>query len=126
MKVIAKKGNKSVRQKTANSREWMSIMTCINAAGSYIPNLYIFKRKIKPLIDYINNYEVGVVMAYQENGYMTAEIFLDWLMYFKNNVPGGIAKENKHLLILDGYASHVTIWNREWPRHPYLAITLLP
>ena len=97
-----------MRQKTTDSREWMSIMTCINAAGSYIPNLYIFKKKTKPLIDYINNSEVGVVMAYQENGYMIAEIFLDWLMHFKNNVPRGITKENKHLLILDGHASHVT------------------
>ena len=64
VKVIAKKGSKSVRQKIADSREWMSIMTCINAAGSYIPNLYIFKRKTKPLIDYINNCEGGAVMAY--------------------------------------------------------------
>ena len=108
IKVIAKKGSKSVRQTIADSREWMSIMTCINAAGSYIPNLYIFKRKTKPLIDYINNCEVEAVMTYQENGYMTVEIFLEWLLHFKNNVPGGITKENKHLLIIDGHASHVT------------------
>ena len=86
----------------------MSIMVCINAAGTYIPNLYIFKRKTKPQIDYIQNCEVGAVMTYQENGYMTAEIFLEWLMHFKNNIPRGISKENKHLLILDGHASHVT------------------
>ena len=48
IKVIAKKGSKSVRRTIADSREWMSIMTCINATGSYIPNLYIFKRKTKP------------------------------------------------------------------------------
>ena len=46
-------------------------------------------------------------MTYQENGYMTAKIFLEWLEHFKNNVPRGITKENKHLLILDGHVSHV-------------------
>ena len=108
IKVIAKKGSKAVRRTIADNREWMSIMTCISAIGSYIPNLYIFKRKTKPKIDYIQNCEVGAVMTYQENGYMTAEIFLEWLVHFKNSIPGGISKENKHLLIVDGHSSHVT------------------
>ena len=47
-------------------------------------------------------------MTYQENGYMIAEIFLEWLVHFKNNIPGGMSRENKHLLVLDGHASHVT------------------
>ena len=64
IKVIVKKGSRSVRRTITDTREWMSIMTCINVAGSYIPNLYIFKRKTKSLIDYINNYEVGAVMTY--------------------------------------------------------------
>ena len=106
--MIAKKGSKAVRRTIADNKEWMSIMTCISATGSYIPNLYIFKRKTKPKIDYIQNCEVGAVMTYQENGYMTAEIFLEWLVHFKNSIPGGISKENKHLLIVDGHSSHVT------------------
>lgn len=39
---------------------------------------------------------------------MTAKIILEWLVHFENNVSGGIFKENKHLLILDGHTSHVT------------------
>lgn len=38
IKVIAKKGSKHVRQQSADSREWMSIMTCVNAGGTSIPN----------------------------------------------------------------------------------------
>ena len=97
-----------VRFICANNREWVSIMTCINAAGSHIPNLYNFKRKTKLQIDYIKHCEAGAVMTYLENGYMTAEIFLEWLVHFKNNVPGGMSKENQHSLILDGHTSHVT------------------
>jgi hypothetical protein len=45
MKVVAKKGNKAVRCTIADDREWLSIMTCVNAAGSSIPNLYIFRSR---------------------------------------------------------------------------------
>ena len=108
IKVIAKKGSRAVRFTSVDNKEWMSIMACVNAAGSHIPNLYIFKRKTRPQIDYIRNCEAGAAMTFQENGYMTSEIFLEWLSHFKNNVPGGMSKENKHLLILDGHASHIT------------------
>ena len=108
IKVVAKKGSRVVRFTCPDNREWMSIMTCINAAGNHIPNLYIFKRKTRPQIDYIKHCEAGVAMTYQENGYMTSEIFLEWLVHFKNNVPGGMSKDNQHLLILDGHISHVT------------------
>ena len=82
IKVIAKKGSKSVRHTIADDREWMSIMTCVNAVGSSIPNLYIFKKKTRPIIDYIRNCESNAAMSWQENGYMTSEIFLDWLQHF--------------------------------------------
>ena len=59
IKVIAKKRSKSVRRTIVDNRKWMSIMTYINAIGSYISNLYIFKRKTKPLIDYITKCEIG-------------------------------------------------------------------
>ena len=40
---------------------------------------------------------------------MTSEIFLEWLGHFVKNILGRIFKDNIHLLILDGHASHVTI-----------------
>ena len=126
IKVVAKKGSRAVRFTCADNREWMTIMTCINAAGSHIPNLYIFKRKTRPQIDYIRNCEAGAAMTYQENGYMTSEIFLEWLDHFKNNVPGGMSKENKHLLILDGHASHVTNEAINFGRENGLDILTLP
>ena len=53
MKVVAKKGSKAIICTIANDREWLSIMTCVKAIGFSIPNLYIFKRKTKPIINYI-------------------------------------------------------------------------
>lgn len=79
IKVVAKKGSMSVRHTMADDREWMNFMTCVNAAGFSIPNLYIFKKKTRPIIDYIKNCEPSAAMSWQENGYMTSEIFLEWL-----------------------------------------------
>ena len=92
MIVVVKKGSKAVRCTVADDREWLSIMTCVNATGSSIPNLYILKRNTKPIINYIKNCEPNVAMSWQENGYMTAKIFLEWLQHFKANVHGGISK----------------------------------
>ena len=47
-------------------------------------------------------------MNIQENGWITNEIFCDWLEHFKSNVPGGVNKKNKHLLILDEHCNHVS------------------
>ena len=40
---------------------------------------------------------------------MTKKIFLEWMIHFKKNVPKGISKENKHLLICDGHKSHILL-----------------
>ena len=67
-----------------------------------------FQKNTKPIINYIKKIEPNVVMSWQENGYMTTEIFLEWLQHFKANVPKEISRDNNHLLIIDGHCSHVT------------------
>ena len=81
-----KKGSKTIKCTIADDRMWLSIMTCVNACVSSVSNLYIFKRNTKPIINYTKNCEPNVAMSWQENGYMTAEIFLEWLQHFKANV----------------------------------------
>lgn len=92
VKVIAKEGNKLVKHTMADDGEWLSLMICINAADSFVSNLCISKRKTKPIIDYIQKCEPNAAMSWQDNGYMTAKIFLEWLKHFQNNVPGGISR----------------------------------
>jgi len=43
--VIAQKDSKQVHQVTLDLREWLSVLSCINARGEYLPNFYIFKGK---------------------------------------------------------------------------------
>jgi hypothetical protein len=42
-RILAKRGIRSMHTVTPDEREWLSILSCINASGSSIPNFYIFK-----------------------------------------------------------------------------------
>ena len=68
---------------------------------------YIFKGE-QLLHDHMALCELGTVMNIQKNGWIDTEIFKDSVLYFKGNVPGGVNKDNKHSLILDGHKSHVS------------------
>ena len=50
-------------------------------------------------------------MAMQANGWMIAFLFSAWISHFTTVVQEkyGISQENRHLLILDGHGSHVTL-----------------
>jgi len=43
----------------------------------------------------------------QSKAWMKTFLFKDF--FFKSSIPGGISINNKHLLILDGLGSHVTL-----------------
>jgi hypothetical protein len=44
--VLAKTGFRSMHQVVPDEREWLTILTYINAAGESIPNFYIFRGNI--------------------------------------------------------------------------------
>ncbi|MCO5566881.1 hypothetical protein L7F22_020564 [Adiantum nelumboides] len=108
MKVLAWKGSKAVYDVTCDSREWMTILCCVNAAGYAIPSYYIFKGS-RIVSNYIENCEQGVAMAVQKKAWMTKELFQAWLQHFENSIMIDISKESRHLLILDGHGSHVSL-----------------
>jgi hypothetical protein len=43
--MLAKTGARDVYQVLPDEREWLTVLTCINAAGESIPNFYIFRAK---------------------------------------------------------------------------------
>jgi len=55
-------------------------------------------------------------MVMQKKAWMITYPFKEWLIFFNKSMQRGISQENHHILILDGYGSHVTIevvkpWN---------------
>ncbi|MCO5567808.1 hypothetical protein L7F22_021504 [Adiantum nelumboides] len=48
-------------------------------------------------------------MAMQKKAWMTGELFHAWLEHFDNAIILSIGKSSRHLLILDGHGSHVSM-----------------
>ena len=109
-RVLAKKWIRSVHTVTPDEREWLSVLSCINASGTSIPNFYIFEgRSFRR--NFIIRCEEGVCMAMQKKTWMTGTLFNEWINHFLPHVGQmyGISNENRHLLIMDGHNSHVTL-----------------
>ena len=109
-KVLARKGTRSVHAQIPNEREWLSVLTSINAAHSFIPHFFIFKDK-RRIKDYIQLCKVGTTMAMQEKGYITSYHFSRWMDHFIEHLKDLqlLSPSNRHLIILDGYKSHLTL-----------------
>jgi hypothetical protein len=108
--VWALRGSRTVHSLIHNEREWVTVLSCINASGQSIPGFYIFRGK-RVMMNYIQNCENGATMAMQPEGWMTAILFSHWISHFIQSLQqrGGISLTNRHLLIVDGHNSHVTI-----------------
>ena len=78
--------------------------------GGSIPNFYILKGSYF-LEDYIVRCEPGSVMGMQQNAWMTRWLFESWISHFLEYLKAGLGIDhsNRHLLILDGHNSHVTL-----------------
>jgi hypothetical protein len=108
--VFAKRGSRIVHSIIPNQWEWLSVLACVNASGEHIPHFYIFKGKHMRR-NYIERCEDGTNMAMQPKAWMTGYLFYSWISHFKEALEklGGISPSNRHLLILDGHSSHVTL-----------------
>ena len=66
LKVVAKKGSRNVNVRACDSREWLTILVCISAIGTFIPHYFILKGTYL-LHDYVQHCGPGVAMNVQEN-----------------------------------------------------------
>jgi hypothetical protein len=48
-------------------------------------------------------------MAMQKKTWMITFFFTKFLFLFKRSIPSGVSVTNRHLLILNGHGSHVTL-----------------
>jgi hypothetical protein len=104
MWVISKRGSRNVPKHLPKSREWITILCCVNVIGLSIPGFYLFKGKAQ-LKNYIRNCEPKACMDSHPNAWMTKELFMNWIYHFVAFVPGGVSPTNKHLLIFYGHGT---------------------
>ncbi|MCO5587825.1 hypothetical protein L7F22_041777 [Adiantum nelumboides] len=103
----------------------MTVLYCVNATGDAVPSYYIFKGcSIRG--NYIQNCELGAMMAAQKKAWMTGELFSAWLHHFNEWITKTVGKSSRHLLILDGHGSHVTLDVVENARSMGIDIITLP
>lgn len=101
--VLAEKGSKNVPVITSGEKgETISVISCCNAEGVFLPPYSIFKGKNRKE-EYADGMPPGSLFEMSEkSGYVNAAIFLHWLeRLFIPRKPQG-----KVILILDGHTSH--------------------
>ncbi|CAH2084962.1 unnamed protein product [Euphydryas editha] len=101
--VLAEKGSKRVRLIAPEHAENVTIAMCVNAIGTAIPAMVIFKgQRQRP--DLTENLPVGTLVRMAPKGSMTSDLFVEFIQHLaKHKVP------DKCLLIFDGAKCHLSI-----------------
>ena len=100
--VLAKKGAKRVHIVAPEHAENVTIVTCGNASGQFIPPVILFKgQRLKP--EWTENLPPGTNVIMTPKGSMTTDVFIKWLEHFSQFRVGN----EKVLLIFDGVSSHL-------------------
>lgn len=107
VKVIATKGARVVGRITSGERgRTVTVMCAMNAAGSFIPPMFIYPRK-RMIASLLNGAPPGAIGICTSSGWTDSECFLQWLKHFADIAKPSL--DDKHLIILDGHHSHKTL-----------------
>ena len=101
----------------------MTIVCCMNAAGSYVPPAMIFPRSRKKPELY-RDAPAGTLELISESGYMNSGLFIEWLHHFQSHVRA--SADNPVLLLIDNHSSHITLEGIEFARKNHISILTLP
>jgi len=123
-KVLAMKGMKQVGKVTSGEKGQTTTIVCaMNAAGSYVPPMIIFKRKRMSEI-LLRGSPAGTIGCCSTNGWIDAALFLKWLNHFISHVKPTV--DDKVILILDGHCSHKSLEVIDLARSNGVVIVCLP
>lgn len=103
-KVISLRGKKQVSSLTSAERgKLITVVTCMNASGVYVPPLFIFPRK-NMKAELMIGAPSGAVAECHISGWVQTDIFTRWFKHFiKFTKPNA---SDPVLLVLDGHYSH--------------------
>ena len=104
IQVIAKTGKRQVGSMTSADRgKNVTVIGTVSACGVYVPPCFVFPRK-RPNLLLMDNAPESSKGFFNESGWMTGEVFKDYLNHFIEFVKPSTA--TPVLLILDGHALH--------------------
>lgn len=101
---VANRGEKTVQVRTAGAeKQRCTVMLGITADGNKLPPYVIFKRKTLPK----EKLPPGVFVRVQEKGWMTEDLYMDWLKTVWFRRPGALLRR-RSLLVIDSFRGHLT------------------
>ncbi|CAH1970304.1 unnamed protein product [Acanthoscelides obtectus] len=123
-KVIADRGSKQIGQVTSAERGTLvTTLFFINAAGGFLPPVFVFPRvNYKDIV--LNNGPPGALGLAQVSGWMTEDCFVKALEHFVIHVRP--SKENPALILMDNHTSHVNLRVVEFARQNSIIIVTFP
>jgi len=103
-KVVSLRGKKEVASLTSAERgNLITVVTCMNATGTYVPPLIVFPR-IKMKQELMDGAPAGSISACHPSGWIQTDIFTKWFDHFVHYVKP--SADDPVLLIVDGHYSH--------------------
>ena len=108
VKVVAERGVRNIPGRVSDSKESISVVACINAAGQEVPPLCIVRGKTERVLRAYNTSE-GVFKArytFQEKAWMEDVLGEIW---FKDQFLPHCGAHRPQLLLLDSHSSHETL-----------------
>lgn len=99
--VLAQKGVKRVHMMAPEHAENVTVAACVNALGSPIPPMVIFKgKRLKP--EFQDNLPAGSLVKMAPKGSMTSSLFVEFIHHLGKYKAAG-----KCLLVFDGASCHL-------------------
>lgn len=123
-KVIGLRGKRQVAALTSAERgALITIVVCMNAAGTFVPPLVIFPRKnMSHQLE--KGAPPGTIFAVHPSGWIQTNLFTMWFQHFVDVMP---TQDKPVLLILDGHYSHTQNINLiDLARKKHVSIVSLP
>ena len=123
VKVVCEKGKPVASQVAQERGAHMTFVGIINAAGHYVPPVFIIARK-RWNPEFMRGTIDGSKGLLHHNGWMTGEGFLDVLKHVHKKTY--CSKDNKILLIMDNAECHMNIHAMEFAINNGIVIVTLP
>ncbi|CAH2095355.1 unnamed protein product [Euphydryas editha] len=118
--VLAQKGMKRVHMVAPEHAENVTVAACVNALGSPIPPMILFKgKRLKP--EFNDNLPAGSLVKMAKKGSMTSSLFVDFIHHLGKYKAAGTC-----LLVFDGASCHLDYSIVEAADHHDIVLYCLP
>ncbi|XP_069669360.1 uncharacterized protein [Periplaneta americana] len=124
-KVVSMRGKKQISNLTSTERgALITIVTCMNATGNFVPPLFVFPRK-NMKAELMDGAPPGSISGCHTSGWVQTNIFSKWFDHFIKFIKP--SESNPVILVLDAHYSHTrNIEVIEKGRSNHVAIICLP